>query len=296
MPPARGLLIGSSHRIKPRLPAPTSGATMPSPSRVALFTIGGVVLAGAIGSAAFTGIVLLSAHDDKARTQFVLTADTLVIESDGGGVKLVPGAPGVVNVDRTTTHAIRGAKPSWSMTGDKLKLDTNCPMFFSVNCDGNYTVTVPAAVKIVTVRNNNGAIRAEGMHKDLNLTSDNGSITVRDSVGNLKLDSDNGSINVDRSWADRIEASSDNGSLKVTLNNEPSFVRGSSDNGSARVTLPKGDRVYKVRVDSDNGSQNADDIRHDPASPYLIDISSDNGSVRVVYGPFGVSSPPLPPA
>ncbi|MCF2529923.1 DUF4097 family beta strand repeat-containing protein [Yinghuangia soli] len=269
---------------------------MPSPSRVALFTVGGVVLAGAIGSAAFTGIVLLSAHDDKAHTQFTLTADTLVIESDGGGVKLVPGEPGVVNVDRTTTHAIRGAKPKWSMAGDKLKLDTNCPMFFSVNCDGNYTVTVPAAVKVVTVRNNNGAIRAEGMHKDLNLTSDNGSITVRDSVGNLKMDSDNGSINVDRTWADRIEASSDNGSLKITLNNEPSWVKASSDNGSARLTLPQGDRVYKLKVDTDNGSKNTSGIKDSAASNFLLDVSSDNGSVRVNYGPFGVTEAPRQPS
>lgn len=258
---------------------------MPSVAGVTLYTIGGVVLASGIGMTGYTGLVVLSSHDVSASQRFEITGDRLTISSDGGGVHLKRGeVPGVVDVDRKTTESINGADPSWSMKDGKLRLDTNCSQFINVMCDGSYDVLVPPEIKTVTVRNDNGSVSADGMKVDtFDLTSDNGSIKVRDSTaGTLKLSSDNGSISVARTFADQVAASSDNGSLNMTLRNEPHYVKASSDNGSLKFAVPQGQSTYRITADADNGSKNVD-IPSDDASVRKLELSSDNGSLRVKY-------------
>ncbi len=265
---------------------------MSSPMRVTLFTLGGALLVAGIGTAGYTGLVALSAHDVKASRQFDLPGNTLWITSDGGSVKLVRGdETGKTSVNRTTTESIHGADPEWEMTDGRLRLDTNCPGFMNVLCEGSYTVTVPRNVTTVTVRNDNGAVRAEGLTADrFDLRSDNGSIKVRDSVGELKLESDNGSVSVETSWADTVDAKSDNGSIKVSLQNEPKSVRAESDNGSVRVTVPQSGARYVVDASTDNGSKNIPPTMHDPYADRTLTLKSDNGSVKAQYGAY----PPLP--
>lgn len=265
---------------------------MSAPMRVTLFTLGGALLVTGVGTAGYTGLVVLSSHDVKASRQFDLPGNTLWITSDGGSVRLVRGEEtGTTSVDRTTTESINGSDPEWEMTDGRLRLDTNCPDFMNVMCDGSYTVTVPRNVTAVTVRNNNGSVRAEGLTADrFDLRSDNGSINVRDSVGELKLESDNGSISVNTSWANTVEAKSDNGSVKLALQNEPQSVRAESDNGSVRVTVPESGTKYNVDAKTDNGSTTVADGLDDPNSLRTLTLLSDNGSVKVQYGDY----PPMP--
>jgi hypothetical protein len=254
---------------------------MPRPLRATLFAVGGVLLAGLVGSGTLTLLQITSSHDIEASKDFAFNGDTLQIDTDGGAVHLVPGTAGNLHVDRRVTESIRGADPVWSLDGNKLRLDTNCPQFMTFTCDGHYTVTVPLGVPI-TVRGDDGSISVDNLHQPLDLRSDNGSIRVRDSSGNLKLQSDNGSISVDRTVADRVELSSDNGSLKVSLLNAPMYVKASADNGSARVYVPRGPETYNIRLSTSNGSKD-NKLVSDPASPRTIDISTDNGSVKVDY-------------
>ncbi|HSA52812.1 MAG TPA: DUF4097 family beta strand repeat-containing protein [Yinghuangia sp.] len=268
---------------------------MSTPMRVALFSLGGVLLAGGIGTASYTGLLVLSSHDVKAETTFDLPGNSLWVTSDGGSVRLVRGnEPGKVHVNRTTTESIHGADPEWEMVDGRLRLDTNCPGFMNVTCDGSYTVTVPRNVNTITVRSDNGAVRAEGLTAErFDLRSDNGAIKVRDSVGHLTLESDNGSISVDTSWAETVEAKSDNGSVKMALENEPQSVRAESDNGSVRVTVPLSERRYSVDAKTDNGSQSVakqPHDMHDPYSRFRLTLLSDNGSVKAQYGTY----PPRP--
>ncbi|WTW97229.1 DUF4097 domain-containing protein [Streptomycetaceae bacterium NBC_01309] len=279
---------------------------MPSAARVTLFTVGGAVLAFGVGSVAITGLILLSSHDVAAQEQFEFVGNTLTVNSDGGGVHLKRGqTAGVVDVDRKTTDSIWGADPEWDMdkTDGVLRLDTNCPPMYSVNCDGDYDVFVPPEVTVVKVRNNNGSVSVDNMHLDLlDLGSDNGSIKIRNSSSPvLKLSSDNGSISVNGTWAWQVSASSDNGSIRMTLKNEPDYVNASSDNGSLRVTVPAGTGTYNVTNDHDNGGGSVAAGLHDAASPRVLKLSSDNGSSRAYRGdevqqPWPVQpAPPVPP-
>lgn len=267
---------------------------MSTAARVTLFSIGGTVLVAGIGSGAWIGLVVLSSHDVKAERDFELPGVTLRIESDGGAVHLKRGdVPGRVHVNRTVTQSIDGADPTWSLNDGTLSLQTKCPNFFGVMCDGSYTVTVPHNVTAVTVRNDNGAVTADRLSvNSLDLRSDNGSVKVRDSVATTaKLESDNGSIGVDRSWLTNVDTKSDNGSVKVTLYDQPASVKAESDNGSVRVLVPQGTK-YAVSAKTSNGKETVNSGLLGGTN--LIDVQSDNGSVRVDFAPVPVQPRPNP--
>lgn len=275
---------------------------MARPLRVTVFSLGGILLLGAVGTGVLALLTLLSSHYVRASKDFTLAdPTTLTIYSDGGGVHLTPSDKTVVHVDRKTTEAINGADPKWSMENGKLTLDTNCSGFMALTCEGTYDVEVPRTVRTVVIRNDDGSISVDHMSAtSFDLRSDNGSIKVRDSVAaDVKAESDNGSINVDRSWVTRVSTKSDNGSLKVALNNEPDSVRAEADNGSIRVRVPQTDpqhpRSYKLTLDSDNGSKDDGDVLNFSDSPFPITLTSDNGSVRTEYGAYGISQPPALP-
>ncbi|WP_436772623.1 DUF4097 family beta strand repeat-containing protein [Yinghuangia sp. YIM S09857] len=256
---------------------------MARPARIALFSISGALFAGLVGSAAFTGLVLLSSHDVSAATQFDLPGESLTVESDDGAVHLVPGEPGRVHVDRKTTESIRGADPEWSLTDGILRLGTNCPSFFSVDCDGDYTVTVPPSVKTVKVRSGDGSISVRSLTADLDLRSEDGSMTVRDvRAATLRLATSDGSVSVSGTAADAVVVSSGDGGVSLTLTEPPAGVKASTGDGSLRLTLPRTGDAYRTTVKVGDGSQSIQ-IKQDPDATRTLDLSTGDGSVRVRY-------------
>lgn len=256
---------------------------MARPARIALFSISGLLVAGLVGSAGFTGLVVLSSHDVAASTRFDLPGETLTIESDDGAVHLVPGGPGQVKVDRTTTESIRGADPEWSLSEGTLRLTTDCPSFFTVDCDGDYTVAVPPAVKTVTVRSGDGSISVRGLTADIDLRSEDGSMSVRDvRAGTLKLSTSDGSVSVSGTAAAQLTVSSGDGGVGMTLTEPPMRVKASTGDGSLRLTLPRTEDAYRTSVKVGDGSQSIR-IKQDPDSPRVIELSTGDGSVSAGY-------------
>ncbi|MEU8136801.1 DUF4097 family beta strand repeat-containing protein [Streptodolium elevatio] len=256
---------------------------MARPARIALFSISGLLLAGMVGSAGFTGLVLLSSHDVAASTQFDLPGETLTIESDDGGLHLVPGEPGQVRVDRKTTESIRGADPEWSLSEGTLRLTTNCPSFFTVDCDGDYTVAVPPTVKAVKVRSGDGSISVRGLAADIDLHSGDGSMKIRDvRAGTLKLSTSDGSVSVAGTAATDLTVSSGDGGVGLTLTEPPMHVKASTGDGSLRLTLPRTEDAYRTSVKVGDGSQTIQ-IKQDPDSPRTIELNTGDGSVTATY-------------
>jgi hypothetical protein len=82
--------------------------------------------------------------------------------------------------------------------------------------------------------------------------------------------------------SDSVQASSDNGSIRLELANAPHNVNASSDNGSIIVVLPQGDEVYAVDVATDNGSTD-NRLRTDVASDRHVVARTNNGNVTLRY-------------
>ncbi|MFE3196396.1 DUF4097 family beta strand repeat-containing protein [Embleya sp. NPDC055664] len=252
---------------------------MKRPLRTSLIFFGGLFAIGGILMAAWTGLTLLSSHDVRDHRTFTLTAGDLIIDTDDGGVTIEPGAPGTISVDRKVTHSIRGADPTWSLVGNRLKLRLNCSGFMNVDCDGSYRIRIPLDIPL-EVSSDNGAINAIGLRQNMKFGTDNGHIDVTESTGNLTLTTDNGGITTSRVRADTITATSDNGGMRLRMDTAPTKVKVKTDNGGVHVTVPGDENTYRVSAKSGNGGID-NELGDDPRATRSIDIRTDNGGITV---------------
>jgi DUF4097 and DUF4098 domain-containing protein YvlB len=123
----------------------------------------------------------------------------------------------------------------------------------SPGSSGNIVVTVPVNTSL-HLRSNNGSIRAEGVHGEVDAETHNGSIRVLNVSGSVLANTNNSSITV---TMDRVDAT------------KPSAF--STLNGSVDVTLPP-DVKATMKMTSDNG-------------PIYSDFDVTVGAGRVVTQP-----------
>lgn len=135
----------------------------------------------------------------------------------------------------------------------------------------------------MTLATSNGEIRvfdsiAPGM---VQASSDNGEIQVSNTSGDLDLETSNGSIDVDNTDATVVDARSDNGRITLMLASAPEQITAVTGNGRIEIVLPSDAPAYAVDVSTDNGSTDTGGLVIDPASPFTIDATSDNGSISI---------------
>jgi hypothetical protein len=243
-----------------------------------LLAAGGAVLV----SVAVTGCGA-DAGDAKAEHKsFALSGKTLTIDSDNSQIELVPADVKDVEVTRRVDGWVfmgSGPNAKWSMKDGTLTLRLDCDAVAS-SCEARHEIRVPRGVA-VTVRDDNGGVTATGFSTPLKVRSDNGRVTVRDSSGALDLDSDNGQVVAEGVTAKDIVAGSDNGEVRLTLAAVPDRVESSSNNGAVRITLPQKSGVaYKVSTRSSNGDVHVS-VDRDDSSAHVVRATSDNGEVTV---------------
>jgi hypothetical protein len=252
---------------------------MKRPLRTLLIVFGAVIAVGGILMAAWTGIILFSSHDVRTERTFQVATNDLVIDTDIGGVTIEPGEFGVIEVKRKVTDSVHGPVPTWSLEGNRLKLRLNCPGFFSITCDGSYAIKVPLGLPLA-VSTDNGSVEASGLKQNMKFTTDNGHIAVSDSVGDLTLRSDNGGINVSRTTTNAISVTTDNGGIRLRLDNNPTKVTTRTDNGGIKITMPDDGVGYKIDVKTDNGGTDVGFV-NDPRSPRSIVAKTDSGGISI---------------
>ncbi|MFD3522869.1 DUF4097 family beta strand repeat-containing protein [Streptomyces sp. NPDC058653] len=225
-----------------------------------------------------------SADADEAEVEarsFAYSGKTLTIASDNSSIDLVPADVEDIEVTRQVDGWVflgSGPDPVWKLEDGTLTLKLKCRAVVN-NCESRHTVKVPRAMA-VTVRNDNGRVRADGFDTALNLRSDNGSVEVLNSSGTLELFSDNGKVTTERVSSTSVRARSDNGAVRLELTAVPDTVETFSDNGSVTVDLPRSDTAYAVTAESDNGSVDVG-VPTDDDSAHVVKARSDNGKVTV---------------
>lgn len=224
---------------------------------------------------------------------------TVHLDTQGGGsVRVVGDSPDQISVDLRWTEGLRSASTSARLEGDRLVVRTDCPGVLNHFCSVGVTVHVPVGTTVTGEGNGSvsvvdvggpvqlavdrGAVRVEGAEGSVHVRTDSGGIAVVDSTGDLDLGSDNGGVRTEGARADRITATSDNGSVDLDLARSPSRVVASSDNGGVTVHLPADAPAYRTQLSSDNGGiENL--IRTNPGAPHVIEASTDNGSISLRY-------------
>ncbi|MFI8940904.1 DUF4097 family beta strand repeat-containing protein [Streptomyces syringium] len=238
----------------------------------------GTVLAAGV---ALTGCGGAHAEDaEPERRTFSLEGRELTVDADNSELELV--TVDAKTKDLKVTRWFDGwtvggeSKATWAMKDGTLKLREHCDGLMN-NCASKHRIEVPRGVK-VTVRDNNGKVRARGFETDLKVHTDNGKIDIADSKGNLDLSSSNGDVVAARVTPQRVKAASSNGGVRLALTRVPDRVEVSSDNGATKVELPRA--TYDVIAESQNGKVDVD-VPRDSASHRKVTARSQNGEVTV---------------
>lgn len=243
---------------------------------------------------ALYAVVTLVLGVGQAVAQIAHEERTIVREFDATGVRSIevrdPAGRVRVVGDETRTDSItvtarvsdglRHTGRSERLEGDRLVLETTCPIMFSSFCMVDYTIETPPGLD-VTVRSETGA-SIEGIDGAVAVTSTQTAIEVTDVSGPLTIDNDQGSVLASGIRSQQVVVSTDQGEVRLRFTEPPRSVEAESDQGSVEIVIPDDDTAYRLTTDTDQGSVERD-IRTDPEGARSIDASTEQGDVVIRY-------------
>ncbi|MEV0379940.1 DUF4097 family beta strand repeat-containing protein [Nonomuraea sp. NPDC050643] len=215
----------------------------------------------------------LDAEEVHTTQSFPFAGSGLTIRSSLGGVRVLPGTGGAVQVERW----VRGKAaddPTWSLRDGTLRLGANCSMVFG-DCGARYHVKVPPGVRL-SVDAADGVI-LNGLAQDVDVVSRD-RIQVTGVSGRLRLRSE-GPITGEGLKSAYVRCRTSDGAIDVTFADRPTTLDLESGDGRVTATVPTGS--YAVTVRSKDGSERSE-IKHDRESASTIVARSTSGDVRVL--------------
>ncbi len=265
----------------------TDSDTRPGPttSRRArrAWKIGGALAAVvALGFGVVQTVTALAHEEHTELKTFDASAVRLIdIDNDAGKVRLLGSSDGRDTI-KVTTHVSDGFRPTRHherLDGDRLVLDTGCPIFSNF-CGVTYTVETPDDVD-VRVHGELGT-HVENIAGAVDIDADQGSVELADIRGSLRVSTDQGGVHAIGLRSSEVEARSDQGGVFLRFVEPPRRVEARSDQGDVEVVLPTGDESYQVDADTDQGSVTRD-INSGPDGDGAISAHSDQGDVILRY-------------
>jgi hypothetical protein len=177
-----------------------------------------------------------------------------------------------------------GREPSLEVTttGSETEIRGGCPggWFFFSRCRVRIEVVLPADLD-VTAQGRNGAITADALTGDLDLSTTNGSIEVDESGGALVLRSTNGRIEVEDSSSTEVEVQTTNGGVHLSFAEAPDEVAANSTNGEIRIDVPDDGTEYHIEADTTNGRVDTEDVPGDRRADRTITAGTTNGGITI---------------
>jgi hypothetical protein len=263
-------------------PPTTDGTGVPRRRR-AWLVVGLVVAAITILLGAWDLVGALSRQPVHYQRTWSEPVRTLDLDIGNGSVTLVgtDGAGAVVHADGA--RGLSTPTNEQTLEDGTLRIRSSCSFSFGSNwCSLSYRVDLPAGARVVA-HSSNGAVTADGLTGNVELSSNNGRVTANAPSGTLTMHSSNGRVQVTGATSTHVSASSNNGSVRVGFARPPHAVYAHSYNGSVTVGVPRSDISYRVEAHSDNGRVSTP-VRTDPSGSDTITALSNNGDVTVRYG------------
>jgi hypothetical protein len=264
-------------------PHPDVGRPRRPPVPRAWKALGSLVAAGLLATGVYQIVVGL-AHEEYTFERQFDAAGVTAIEVDNGAdgtVRIVGSDTDTITVAARVSDGLRSTGHRERIDGDRLLLDSTCPIFGSSFCRVTYTIETPRDLDVV-VREDNSGITVSDVTGDVDARSENGGLELARIGGSVTAHSDNGEVSARGLDASDVEASSDNGSVRLDFDRAPQRVVVDSDNGEVEVVLPQGDEAYNVETETDNGTMSME-VRTDPFGSRTIAATTDNGDVTVRY-------------
>ncbi|MFJ2826504.1 DUF4097 family beta strand repeat-containing protein [Streptomyces sp. NPDC087263] len=225
-----------------------------------------------------------SAGDDKEpeHRSFALNGRTLTVDSDDSALDLVVADSDEADKVEVTRwfqgSVVVGADPkvTWKMDGDRLVLRMKCSGVVA-DCSARHRIVVPRGVA-VTVKDADGSVNAQGFKDALSIRTSDGSVRVKDSSGPLELRTADGSIHASGVDSRRVQARTQDGSVRLELDAVPDLVESRTADGSVTIALPQ--ETYRVTTESGDGSVDVSVPRSD-ASSHVVSAHTGDGKITV---------------
>ncbi|MCP2361851.1 hypothetical protein HD597_008871 [Nonomuraea thailandensis] len=231
-------------------------------------------IAACVALLAATGCgVDLKADEVHAARSFPFTGADLKIDASLGGVRVLQGAGGAVQVERWVRGKAADA-PAWSLRDGTLRLSAACDMVFG-DCGARYHVKVPPGVRL-SIDVTDGLI-LDGLTQDV-AASSRDRIQVTGASGRLRLRSD-GSITGAGLTSPYVRCRTSDGPIDVAFTDPPTTLDLRSQDGGVTARVPSG--TYAVTATSTDGSTRSE-VKNDRESERRIAAGSGSGHVRIL--------------
>ncbi|OAA27749.1 hypothetical protein UG55_100777 [Frankia sp. EI5c] len=265
-------------------PEPSSAPSSPEPSfaRAAWITFGSLVAVGTLVYGVFWYVQAWSFERTSTRAVFAADARSLDVRNGAGSTRIVATEADEILVEAKITYGLRKPTDQSWVDGEKLVVRASCSAFLGQWCGVDYTIHVPADVEVLA-RGSGGGVRVEGIDGAVDVSSSGGGVRVDNVGGQLRLRASGGGISGSRLRSEVVDASSSGGGVRLTFAAPPSEAKVRSSGGGVTVVVPDTGGPYNIRASSSGGSVRTSGVRHDPASPRLIDVGSSGGGVTVRY-------------
>lgn len=253
-----------------------------SPGLIVLLFVGlplillALIIGGSVAAVtAFRGDPVSDAVDADA-------ASSLVIDTPNASIGLTESDDDEIHATMRGSYA--GTRPTLTVTesAGETEIRGGCPdgWFFFNRCRVRIEVALPADLDVM-VQGRNGAITAENLTGDLDLTTTNGSIEVESSGGALVLQSTNGRIQLEDSASADVQAQTTNGAVHLSFAEAPDDVTANSTNGEIRIEVPDDGTEYFIDADTTNGRVDTGDVPGDRRADHTITADTTNGGITI---------------
>ena len=268
-------------------PRPSGEPPRRSPTARVLWRVGGGLLVAVILVFGVGQVIVALAHEQRTHHSSFPAAGIGTIEvhnSADGSVEVIGTATETIRVRAHIHDGLRKTNHSQRVEGDRLVLESSCPVLLSQHCSLSYEIEAPAGVS-VEVHTDGGHLSVSDIDGNVDVSNDAGGIELARIGGWVQAHSDAGGIDGVGLTSDVFTATSDAGSVRVDFDEPPQAVEARSDAGSVEVVVPRGN-AYNVTADSDAGSTTVD-VDTSAAAERTVVATADAGSVVVRYRTSG---------
>jgi Putative adhesin len=234
----------------------------------------------AVGWCAFTAASLL-ARVTAHRSATYDGVRSLDVDLGFESVEIVAGDD-TSSVTMTRSYTWSLGKPSVTnrLDGGLLSISSSCPFTVGLGCSGHVRLVVPKDLT-VQVHNSDGSLTLRDLTGSLDLSTSDGSIHASNLTGPVKLHSDDGSMTATGLRSDNVEATTADGSIRLSFEVAPSSVTADTSDGSIEVVVPDDGTAYNVTATTGDGSKDVS-VPTDPNATSRMKLSTGDGSIKAL--------------
>jgi hypothetical protein len=189
-----------------------------------------------------------------------------------------------VDLDRSWTWSFGEPTVTQRKIGDRLVVTSSgCDFRPGLGCRGSVRLDVPRDATL-RLRASNSGLTLQDLTGDVDAATSNGSVVVSGLTGPALLHTSNGRIEGTGLRTPRLEATTSNGSVRLTYAAAPTTLTARTSNGAIEIVLPRDGTSYRVDATTSNGA-NEVAVPTDPGSSRTITAHTSNGAVRVLDRP-----------